>query len=205
MNLFLFFTLLLYSCGGGPNPDRDALNDISNNQIVAGEKFEFVSPKDNLSFGNGTVSGQGSLRFAQSLESPQTNFNFNLLFELEDGAALTFVTHSNTLLGEGVEFKFQRLGAQLKFFVTSAGVTDDWTQFLSSLDVSQQVSLSLDVHNNEAFAHVVFWNHSTGVKLFDSSVNADGLAGRGQGPHWGMKLEGGKVFSVQKGPPRDDH
>jgi len=205
MRLVYALSFLLVSCGGGPNPDRDALNDISNKQIIGGEKFEFVSPQDNIAFGNGTVSGQGVVRFAQSLETAQSNFNFNLLFELEDGASFTFITHSKSQFEDGVEFKFHRVGSQLKFFVTSVGVTDDWSQFMTTLDVTQQVSLSLDVHNNEAFTHVVIWNHSSGVKLFDSSVNADGLAGRGQGPHWGLKIEGGKVLSVQKGPPKDAH
>lgn len=205
MYLAFLLSIFLFACGGGPNPDREALNNLSNFQNVSGEKFFLLSPQENLFFGDGTVNGQGALRFAQDLETPHSKFNFKLGFELEDASGFTFVTHSKTELEDGVEFKFQRLGAQLKFLVTSAGVTDDWSQFLSSLNVTQAIELSIDVHNDEAFTHVVIWNRANGEKLFDSAIHADGLAGRGQGPHWGMKLEGGKVLSVQKGPPQDDH
>lgn len=202
---FLFLlTIALSSCGGGPNPDRDALNAVPAEQNLSGSKFEFLSSPENLLIRYGVLSGHGKLRFAQDLESVDSSYNFFLHFTLNEGSDFSFVSHSDKDLNAGVTLHFKRKGEQLLVFVTSAGVTDDWSTYLSSVSASGDIQLSLDVHNNEGVSHIVLWDVVSGVKLFDSAA-VDGLAGRGQGQQWGVLLCDARVLNIRKGRPQNAH
>ena len=196
---------LLSACGGGPNPDLDALASVPLRQNVGGEKFEILSQKENLSFGSGTLSGSGSVRFAEDLGSAATNYNFELNFSLDDGGELSLVTHSNLALANGVVVNFKRTGAVLSAHVTTAGVTDDWSSFFSGLNASESLSIAIDIHNDEPLTHLVFWNKLTNTELLDSGEDVDGAAGKGFGQHWGLILTNASVSQSKKGPPRDAH
>lgn len=196
---------LLSACGGGPNPDRDALANVPLTQNVDGEKFEILSQEENLSFGSGTLAGSGSVRFAEDLGSPATNYNFELNFSLDDDGELSLVTHSDQALANGVVVKFKRTGAVLSAHVTTAGVTDDWSSFFSSLNASEPLSIAIDIHNDEPLTHLVFWNELTSTELLDSAEDVDGAAGKGFGQHWGLILNNASVSQSKKGPPRDEH
>jgi hypothetical protein len=195
----------LCACGGGPNPDRDALNNIPVIQNVDGTKFELLSETDSLSFGNGMLAGSGSVRFAESLGSAATNYNFLLNFSLNDGGELSLVTHATQSLTDGVVLKFKRTGATLSVYVTTGNVTDDWSSFFSALNASEPLSIAIDVHNNEPFTHLVFWDEQTNTKLLDSGDDVNGTAGKGFGQSWGLILNNASVSKAKKDPPRDEH
>jgi hypothetical protein len=201
------FSLLAFvsACGGGANPDRDALANVPLTQNVDGEKFEILSQDGNLSFGSGTLAGTGSVRFADDLGSTATNSNFQLSFRLEDGGELSLVTHATQSLENGVVVRFKRSAAVLAAYVTTAGVTDDWSSYFSSLDARVPLNIAIDIHNDEPLTHLIFWNELTGAELLNSAEDVDGAAGKGFGQHWGLVLKNASVSQAKKSAPRDEH
>ncbi len=206
---FLSFVLLsaLSACGGGPNPDRDALNAIPSTQNVTGEKFVLLSAADALFFGTGTLSGTGTVRFADDLVGVETAFHYGLTFTLQDGGELTLVSHANASLGNGVEVRFKRSGGTLSVFATAAGRSDDWSSFFTTIDASTQMKIGMDFHNNEAITHMIVWNDlvSTSVDILDSGVDVDGSPGKGHGQNWGLVIKNAEVKNILKDEPRNEH
>lgn len=203
--IFLLSILILTSCGGGPNPDRDALLALPTEQNVAGEKFNLLSAKENLILDKGTVRGHGKFRFAQDLGTSESGHNFLIKFKLTESSILKFTAYAHKDLSNGITLSFGRSASGVRFLVSCGGTTDDASTFLKTLDVESEITLSLDIHNNEGVAHLVLWDAQTDAKLFDSAVHIEGLVGRGQGQHWGMELHDAHVLNVHKGPVRNAH
>ncbi len=203
--IFGTFVLFLSACGGGPNPDNQALENIPSTQNVSGEKFEILSSADYLTFGDGTLSGSGTIRFADSLGSTATNFNYEIVFSLEDGGEFTLVSHSNQSLTNGVELKFKRNAAILNVTATAAGMSEDWSSFFTDINATAEMKISIDVHNDEPLTHLVYWNNLTNAKLLDSADDVDGCPGKGMGQHWGLRLANASVSSIQRSDARDAH
>ncbi len=206
-NIQLLALVFAASCGGGPNPDRDALKNIPVPQNVSGQKFSILSSEEGLNFGDGTLSGTGSVRFADDLGGVETAFNYSLVFSLEDDGELTLVSHSSTALTNGIEFTFKRIGSSLSVQAKAGSTTDDWSSFFAGVDASEKMKISIDVHNNEALTHVIFWNDlvSESAAILDSGADVDGSPGKGYGQNWGLKIKDAEVVSVRKGGARDAH
>lgn len=200
MRILFFCLILISACGGGPNPDREALREIPQTQNLNGEIFEVLS-QESLNFGSGILAGTGSVRFAQDLESAASNFNFLLRFTLEDAGELSLVTHSNRALENGVVVNFKRTAEVLSVSISTANIAVDRSSFFSSLDASKPLNIAIDIHNDEAVTHTVFWNESTGDELLDFADNA----GVGVGQNWGLILKNATVSQAEKAPPRDEH
>ena len=197
--------LFLASCGGGPNPDEQALNAIPSTQSVNGEKFEILSLPDGLTFGDGALSGSGFVKLAKNLGSKASSYNFELSLSLDNGGELTFFSHASESLASGVEVKFRRNAALLSVTVTAAGITEDWSSFFTSINAANEMKLAIDVHNDEPLTHLIFWNDLTNTELLNSAEDVDGCPGKGVGQHWGLKLVNATVSSIQKGESRDAH
>lgn len=196
---------LLSACGGGFNPDLDALAKIPFEQNVSGQRFSILSQNDQLRFGNGILEGTGSIRFAEDLESFASNYNFELDFNLQEEGELSLVTHANRSLSNGVVVKFKRSDNVLSVYVTTAGITDDWSNFFSAIDANGRIKFSIDIHNNEPFTHLIFWDEITKTRLLNSAEDVDGVTGKGLGQEWGLILKNAVVSQTNKKPTRDKH
>jgi hypothetical protein len=203
----LSLVALATACGGGPNPDRDALNNISGDQKISGQKFSVLSSEEMLNFGDGTLSGSGSVRFVNDLGSVATAFNYVLSFSLSDSGELSLLSHVNPSLYNGLEIVFKRAGSVLLVSASAGNVTDDWSGFFVGIDASQPLRIAVDVHNNEALTHVVIWNDlvSSQSPIFDSGKDIDGAPGNGYGQNWGLKLKSATVTSVERNEARYAH
>jgi hypothetical protein len=195
----------LSACGGGANPDREALKSVPPDQILNGEKFVVLSASDALNFKDGTLTGSGVLRFAQDLGAVESNFNYALFFKLADNGELTLVSHADPSLETGVSVTFKRLGNQLKVTATALDTADDWTSFFKSIDASADIKIAVDVHNSEALTHFILWNDSNKRKLIDTAEDVNGGPGKGRGQNWGLRLINAELLSVVKSDARHEH
>ena len=199
--------VLTAACGGGPNPDRAALEEIPLSQSVSGEKFTVLSSEETLRFGGGRLYGTGRVRFVQDLGGVDTAVNYVLTFSLEESGKLSLISHANASLENGLEIMFQRTGSTLTVNAKAGRVTDDWSSFFTSINASQTMKISVDVHNDESLTHVILWNDlvSASAPLLDSGADLNGAPGNGFGQNWGLKLEAASVAGVSKGGARDAH
>ncbi|NCN28081.1 hypothetical protein GW915_10940 [bacterium] len=205
-NLLSFLSLTLFvACGGGHNPDQDLVDGVPRSQSVGDEKFVTVDSSDQLEFGDGTLSGVGTVRFASDLESVASNYHYKLIFSLEEGTELTLHSHANADLANGLDIRFKRVGASLQVFGTASGVTDDWTSFFKDINATQAMAIGIDVHNDEPITHFIFWDNLSGAELLDSAKDVAGGPGKGYGQNWGLSLLNAFVNKVEKGEPRGGH
>lgn len=203
--------LNLAACGAGRNPDLEAESRIPENQKVGSLKAEILSGAETLQFNSGVLHGDGTVRFAAPLAKPDSANGFIFKFELAENTTVTLVTNSDRNLSSGVEVEISRLpnSSSPQVIVRASAGTGageeqdilDLTPFFSSVDVTQVMSLSFDIHNNHGdSAHFLAWNNSTGQQLHE-----DMLRGRGFGANWGLRLKGAKVTSVERSGPREVH
>jgi len=197
--------VLTAACGGGANPDREALKLVPPEQILSGEQYVVLSAGNALSSREGTLTGTGVLRFAKDLGAVETDFNYSLVFRLAEAGELSFVSHADPSLEMGVSVTFKRLGNELKVVATALDTTDDWTPFFKSIDASGDIKISVDVHNSEALTHFILWNDSNKQKLLDTAEDVDGGPGKGRGQNWGVRLVNAELLSLVKSDPRDAH
>jgi hypothetical protein len=200
------------ACGGGPNPDQDALNSVSSEQKISQTKFEIIDGQSTLQLGAGNVFGSGLIRFAPALREVSSAHLFKIKFLLSESdlSQVTFFVHTDRSLRTGVEIRFERNQAKntLDVFATANGNREDWSRFFTQIDVSQEVELGIDVHNNHgAYTHLIFWDENDGSAdpILDSGVDVDGSPGRGHGANWGLWLQNSRVLSLTKHDARDAH
>ncbi len=202
---FPVFVLLLslIGCGGGRNPDVDAANKVPQSQVVGRQKAEVLSGGNTLQFTQGVLQGHGVVRFTEVLEKPESANNFSLKLELAEGQSVTLIVNSDRNLSAGVEIEISRpQGALTPKVVAKAGTdTLDLSAAFLLMNVNEEMSLSFDIHNDHGDSvHVLAWNAKTDRELF-----SDMIQGRGFGVNWGLKLNGAKVYSIEKSTPRDEH
>lgn len=201
--LWFLVSLVLAACGGGENPDVEAAKKVPENQTVGNQKAEILSGADTLQFGGGAIQGTGAVRFTDVLEKPESANNFSLRLELGEGQSATLIVNSDRNLSVGIEIEVSRpLGAaNLNVVIKAGSDTLDVSSFFASVDATQEMALSFDVHNDHgASVHVLAWNDLIGQELL-----ADMIRGRGFGANWGLKLNGAKVNGIEKSGPRDEH
>ncbi|HVJ64247.1 MAG TPA: hypothetical protein VM901_03230 [Bdellovibrionota bacterium] len=200
----------LTACGGGYNPDRAALERL--NQKVSSTRFEILGSPESLNYeaSENRVLGSGDLRMAPDLGESESAHSFVFEFVLTRiNSELTFVSHADTKLQNGVELRFRRTDAASSPFVAvkASGEVADWSNFFASLDAAKTFKLAVDVHNDHGpFSHLIVWDEKrSGAKLLDSGADTDGAPGHGFGAHWGFRLRDAHLISVSRGEPRDAH
>ena len=195
--------LFLVGCGGGANPDRNTPTD------VALQETGFrVLDDQGLALSAGEISGAGRLIASEGLVGgADSAHHFSLKFALFDGGRLTLKAFAGRDLEDGFEIEFIRsAGDRLEVFVQAQGDRLDWSEFFWDFNAGQEISLSIDIHNNESgAAHVLFWKDPAGEPFLDSGEHVDGAPGKGLGAAWGVELAGAKLSRAVISRPVDEH
>lgn len=195
----IFFCLGLSACGGGANPDKAALNVAKS---ISGTSY--------------TDLGSGKMLMSEALSDVSEGFNFEFSFNLADGGSMTFTSFASPQLSNGFEIKFSRAGAKLNVQAVAQGQTQDWSSMFTSIDASQNVTLTMDVHNDESPAHVMIWQGEKAQDkdhtntLYNSAedsvdLNYDSSPGNGFGRAWGFALDNAHLLKVKLSSPQDGH
>ena len=195
----IFFCVGLIACGGGANPDKAALNAAKN---ISGTSY--------------TDLGGGKMLMSEALSDVSAGFNFEFSFTLADGGSITFTSFASSQLSNGFEIKFSRAGTKLNVQATAQGQTQDWSSMFSSIDASQNVTLTMDVHNDESPAHVMIWQGEKSPDkdhtntLYNSAedsvdLNYDASPGNGFGRAWGFTLDNAQLLKVKLSASQDGH
>lgn len=198
--LLLTLTVFAFAaCGGGHNPDK-----------ATDTPYEILTDSG-LTQTSGDFQGSGTVRWNTPLSSAESDNNFRLKFQLNDGGSLTLIANADRRLQSGVEIKFQRNGADLSVIVTADGRSVDWGEAVREkgpLDPIQAMDVSVDIHNgatHQDYAHVLFWKNDEIEHFFDGSEDADGVPGKGRGDVWGFRLENGSLQTPSVAAARDNH
>lgn len=200
--LYFLSILALSACGGGANPDKEAAERIPANQRVGAQKVEILSGTP--AFADGTISGSGTVRFAEPLAETDSANNFALSLELSEGSSVTLVANANRDLGAGIEIEIARPASSVNPRVTAraGGDTLDLSPLFTSVNVSAPMQLAFDLHNNEPQnLHLVAFNDAAN----GAELGSDVVRGKGTGANWGLRLAGGKITGLVKSAPRDIH
>ncbi len=204
--VLIFLAGSLVACGGGYNPDADAAAGSSFDHSIGGYGILTVGDPSGLTLNpDNTIEGEGSFRFADTLDGIETNNNYILNFELAADGQLVFIANSRQDLTRGIEMTFKRVGAtsDLQVTIETSGNVIDISDFFVGIKADQSISLMFDVHNNHgASAHIIAWDHLVDS---DNAILDGTLGGRGFGKDWGIRVSDSKLLSVSKGPPKDDH
>ncbi len=196
-------SFVLFSCGGGRNPDLENLSKTPDTQRVGDQKFDILSGESTLVYNDGAVQGSGSLRFSDNLKSSESAHNFKLTLQLPEESSVTLISNSNSELGLGIEIEILRKQGSSNLNVVARAALDtlDLSSHFISIDAKKEFTLSFDLHNDHGeSAHILGWLMSNDSPLFD-----DILQGRGFGSHWGLKLNKAKVLQISKSDPRSVH
>lgn len=208
--IFLLSTLFILGCGGGSNPDKNQISHLN----IGITPITVVDGADSLSFnGAGEASGTGSFRATQPIEGGESSGRlFTFSFSLSPGSTLTLVAFSNINLNSGLEIDFYRPNASSSMQVTArhGGTTKDLSSSFTTMDASQVLTLSVDVHNGENPAHILAWNDTNGAAdeddfIFNSGVIPNSSPGQGTGSYWGIRLNGAMISHMTNQNARHDH
>ncbi|WP_374075515.1 hypothetical protein [Bdellovibrio bacteriovorus] len=183
--------VLLTACGGGHNPDKDG--NVPYRELSDGRRV-----------------------MAESITAVATGANFEVSFDLEEGGSVTLYTFANSDLHNGVSIQFARVQNSLKVFATAQGIVQDWSPRFESVDASQTVPMTIDIHNNERPAHIMIWSGSKNSSLnhrntlYNSAedsldLNYDNSPGNGFGRSWGIKLDKAQLHKATLSSPQDAH
>lgn len=195
--LLTLTALFMTACGGGYNPDKEALKQA---QKIGDQAYFEISP------------GVGLM--ADTVSSVSSGANFEVSFTLEDGGRLSISTFADTQLKSGIDFVFTRQGTKLFVFSSAQGQTQEWTSLFNTVDATGALTFSIDVHNNEHPSHILLWegskNASMDHTLYNSAedsldLNYDNSPGNGFGRNWGFKLEKAQLLKAVLSAPQESH
>jgi hypothetical protein len=188
------------SCG---STEKKANSEETSHEINK-SKYLTVSSTD-LSYEATSVKGSGSIVFENPLESIKSGSHFDLESALEDGGSVTLIAFSSNKLENGVALSFSRSGEKLSVKLEAEGKTEDLSTKFADQKASS-ISFAIDIHNDEAPAHVLIWpGAETGfgedAALFNSE---DGPAapGNGTATFWGLTLSKATVTKAENSEPR---
>lgn len=186
--------VLLTACGGGKS-SRSTSGDGKNEK--AGSSSDYTMISGEVENDNGNLVGSGSLVFNKSLGSTDAQKNFLISFQLEEiNAYLTVHTFGDNQLKSGLDFEFKRTSEDTVTLKIN-GVKIDETIKAS---ISESISISLDVHNNESPAHVIA--EAGSQELYNGTK---GGWTQGGGTFWGLTLNKAVVQTTQLSDAKHGH
>ncbi|KYG68465.1 hypothetical protein AZI87_04245 [Bdellovibrio bacteriovorus] len=197
--LFALTALFVTACGGGYNPDKDALQQA---QKIGDQAYFEISP------------GVGLM--ADTVSSVSSGANFEVSFTLEEGGRFRVSTFADSQLKNGIDFVFTRQGTKLFVFSSAQGQTQEWSSLFNSVDATGVLTFTIDVHNNEHPSHILLWKGSKNASmdhrntLYNSAedsldLNYDNSPGNGFGRNWGFKLEKAQLLKAVLSAPQESH
>jgi hypothetical protein len=152
-----------------------------------------------------TLSGTGSVVLNQPLSGTASGQSYALAFRLEDGGSLTLQSNASNRLQNGIALHFQRNGAALSVKLIAGGAENDVSNAFATLDVTGELQLQIDVHNNEVPAHILVWSgadFSEGAALLNSEEAGREAPGNGAGQYWGLELSQASVTRAAVSEPK---
>lgn len=183
----------LLGCSNSYNPDRALAEErarLGQTETIGGTAF---------------FQEQPGLFVADSpLESTASGSNYAFKVEIDPQGSFELVSHAQSGLKNGLSLAFSREAnsTRLRLIAQAGSLTSDWSTAMTSIDATQPISLSVDIHNDEeGAAHVLIWNGET-LLLNSAEAPTAPSPGLGQGVHWGVKLNSSTVLSIIRSEPR---
>lgn len=197
--VLIFSVFALSACGGGYNPDKAAKE---NARTVGASTYEEISAS--------------KWRMTDLLKDISSGANFEVSFSLADNGSVTVHTFTNSDLSEGVNIQFTRTASALTVLVSAGAAVQDWSPYFSSIDASQSMTFTVDVHNNERPAHILVWKGSKNASLnhrntlynsAEDSVDLGfaGSPGNGTSRYWGISFTDAEITNALSSAPQETH
>jgi hypothetical protein len=188
------------SCG---STEKKANSEETSHEINK-SKYLTVSSTD-LSYEATSIKGSGTIVFESPLESIKSGSHFDLESALEDGGSVKLVGFSNNKLENGVLLSFSRSGEKLSVKLEAEGKIEDLSTKFADQKASS-ISLAVEIHNDEAPAHVLIWpgsetGFSEDAALFNSE-EGPATPGNGTATFWGLILSKATVTKAENSDPR---
>ncbi len=186
----VFVFLLSVMAVSGCKKDDDKTTDQVQGTF-GGKTFYLVDAGD-LKTSESSIQGSGSLVFAEPLSEISSADAFVLKFALENSGSIELVTHSNSSLGKGVSVALSRSATTLNATL-KADTAESEVKALEDVNAAEDVSLIVDVHNDEDPTHILVWKGDSESFGEDNALinSEDGLEtpGQGSGTVWGIVLK----------------
>jgi hypothetical protein len=207
--LLLVVAVLLSACGGNYKDETKGTESRFGNQLIS-------VINGNLNTENSTLSGTGAVLFQEELGSVKSGHSYALDFSLNDGGALTLVSHSDSELAGGFEIEMRRIGNSLKVLLKAQGqerdtIAQNGTDVFAGIDASGVIRLQFDLHNNETPTHLLAWNRANGELFTEATAFlntedevdlSNGSPGIGTGSRFGLKLASAIVTRAERSSPK---
>jgi hypothetical protein len=209
--LIVLSSLALLACSGGNNPDRQLQQKAADTkQIISGIAYDVIQPST-LTFDGTKASGSGKIVALTSVNNPKGSA-FKIALDLEDNGEVILHTYSDNKLKNGFDISIARQGGKIKFTLTSAGKTIDYSELegLAAINAVETIELSMDVHNNESPAHFILWKSSEATfdentALLNSADEPQATPGKGSGLFFGLTLKDASVIGLTNHKPYVSH
>jgi hypothetical protein len=197
--LGLATSLVLSACGGGHNPDKDKLSSAT--QVGNSSYYDL---------------GQGKGLISSALSAVSSGANFEVSFRLQDGGSFTLITFADSNLNQGLNIQFTRTGNSLRVTASANSVFQEWSALFANIDAAQDLTFTVDIHNNEKPSHILLWQGSKNSHLdhtntvYNSAEDSvdldyDASPGNGRGRQWGFILNNSEILNAQQTDVVDAH
>ncbi len=191
--IFSMLALLQVACSKDDNKKTGLVEGS-----LAGKAYYVVEAGD-LQRTESAVSGTGSIVFNSPLGSVTSKDNYALNFSVDDGGTLELVTHSDGNLSNGVSVILKRTGSSLSAMLKAKG-EQSTAKELSGVNAAEDLSLAIDVHNDETPAHILVWSTAGGEFGEDNALlnseEDETSPGNGSSTAWGLVLTKANVSSA---------
>ncbi|MDQ3234972.1 MAG: hypothetical protein M3Q07_24455 [Pseudobdellovibrionaceae bacterium] len=183
--------------------DDDKKTDLVQGSLIG--KTYYVVQAGDLQRTETSVSGTGSIVFNSPLGSIPSKDNYALNLSVDDGGTLELVTHSDSSLANGVSVLLKRTGSSLTASLKAKG-QESTAKELSGVNAAEDISLAIDVHNDETPAHILVWSAAGGDFGEDNALlnseEDETSPGNGSGTSWGLILTKANVSSALLEDPK---
>lgn len=185
----------LLGCSNSYNPDRALAEErmrLGQTEVVGGTSFFREQP--------------GLFVANAPLESAASGSNYTFQIEIEPNGSFELVSHAQSGLNNGISLAFSREADStgLQLIAQAGSSTADWSAALASVDATQPISLSIDIHNDEeGAAHILIWSGET-LLLNSAETTTAPSPGLGRGVLWGVKLNSSTILSITRSEPRHE-
>lgn len=199
--ILLSLSALSVSCGDSNSTDNVAgLSEGS----LDGAAYSLTSGAE-LQKTETELSGSGTILFKNPLGEIGSKDAFLLQFKLEDGGKLELLTHTDNAGKSGVSAVVTRESGVVSIAFAAAAATSD-KKVLEGIDATGEISLLIDVHNDESPAHILVWNGTSGsFSEGNALINSEDditSPGKGSGVYWGLSLTKATVLSASIQAPK---